>query len=184
MATVSTPHYLIDRARRRLTPTLQTIPGMDRVERRLRRQDWEEFVFARPPAGSGLKPTMGNAGLPVLGHLIEIFRGGPEFVLESYRKYGPVYYTKTPALDAVVALGPDATGEVFANRNKDFTTVAWNDVIGPFFDRGLLLMDGDEHMRHRRIMQEAFTRSRLSGYITHMDAVATRVVATASMCVM
>ena len=177
MATITTAQYLLDQARRRLTPTLQTIPGMGLIDERLRQQDWDEFVFAQPPAGSGLKPTMGNSGLPLLGHLIEIFRGGPEFVLESYRKYGPVYYTETPAMNAVVALGPDATQEVFSNRRKDFTTVAWNDVIGPFFDRGLLLLDFDEHMYHRRIMQEAFTRTRLSGYIQHMDTVATKVVA-------
>jgi cytochrome P450 len=176
MPTVSIPQHLIDQAKRRLTPTLQTIPGMAAIDEHLRKQEWDEYVFAEPPAGSGLKPVMGNDGLPVLGHLIEIFRGGPEFVLESYRKHGPVYYTKTPALNAVAALGPDATQEVFSNRNKDFTTVAWNDVIGPFFNRGLLLMDGDEHMFHRRIMQEAFTRTRLSGYIKHMDDVATDVV--------
>ena len=177
MTTISTPQYLIDQARRRLTPTLQTIPGMGMIDELLRKQDWNEFVFAEPPAGSGLKPVMGNSGLPVLGHLIEIFRGGPEFVLESYRKYGPVYYTKTPALNAIAALGPDATQEVLSNKRKDFTTVAWNDVIGPFFKRGLLLMDFDEHMYHRRIMQEAFIRSRLSGYVRHMDTVATKVVA-------
>jgi cytochrome P450 len=88
-----------------------------------------------------------------------------------------VHYSKTPALNAVAALGPDATQEVFSNRNKDFSTVAWQTVIGPFFNRGLLLMDFDEHMYHRRIMQEAFTRTRLSGYIKHMDAVASAVVA-------
>jgi len=177
MAGVSTPQFLVDEARRRLTPTLQTIPGMGLLDEALRRQDWPEFVFAEPPAGSGLKPVMGNAGLPVMGHLIEIFRGGPDYVLEMYRKYGPVYYSKTPAMNAVAALGPDATQEVFSNRNKDFSTVAWQDVIGPFFNRGLLLMDSDEHMYHRRIMQEAFTRTRLSGYITHMDTVAAKVVA-------
>jgi len=177
MATVSTAHHLLDQARRRLTPTLNTIPGMGALDERLRRRNWTEFVFAQPPAGSDLKPVMGNHGLPVLGHLIELFRGGPEYILESYRRYGPVYYSETPALDAVVALGPDATQEVFSNRNKDFSTVAWQDVIGPFFHRGLLLMDFDEHHYHRRIMQEAFTRTRLSGYIAHMDTVASAVVA-------
>ena len=177
MATISTQHYLLDQARRKLTPTLQTIPGLGILDELLQERDWPEFVFSQPPAGSDLKPVMGNAGLPFLGHLIEIFRGGPEFVLKSYRKYGPVYYTRTPALDAIAALGPDATQEVLSNKRKDFSTVAWNDVIGPFFTRGLLLMDFDEHMYHRRIMQEAFTRTRLSGYIEHMDGVATRVVA-------
>ena len=176
MAAVSTPHYLLDQARRRLTPTLNTIPGMGLLDEHLRKQDWPEYVFAEPPAGSGLKPVLGNDGLPLFGHLIEIFRGGPDYVVDMYRKYGPVYFSKTPAMNAVAALGPDATQEVFSNRNKDFSTVAWQDVIGPFFDRGLLLMDFDEHMYHRRIMQEAFTRTRLSGYVEHMDAVATRVV--------
>ncbi|MCB0932188.1 MAG: cytochrome P450 [Mycobacterium sp.] len=176
MATVSTPNYLLDQARRRLTPTLNTIPGMGMVDERLRKQDWPEFVFAEPPAGSDLKPVLGNAGLPLLGHIIEIFRGGPDYIVEMYRKYGPVYYSEMPGLKAVAALGPDATQEVFSNRNKDFTTEAWQTVIGPFFKRGLLLMDFDEHMYHRRIMQEAFTRTRLSGYIEHIDRVTTKVV--------
>jgi cytochrome P450 len=177
MTTVNTPRYLLDQARRRLTPTLNTIPGMGLLDERLRETQWPEFVFAEPPPGSGLKPVMGNNGMPMLGHLIEVFRGGPDYVLETYRKFGPVHYSKTPALNAVAALGPDATQAVFSNRNKDFSTVAWQTVIGPFFNRGLMLMDFDEHMYHRRIMQEAFTRTRLSGYIKHMDAVATAVVA-------
>ena len=177
MTTVNTPRYLLDQARRRLTPTLNTIPGMGLLDERLRNTRWPEFVFAEPPPGSSLKPVMGNNGMPVLGHLIELFRGGPDYVLGTYRKFGPVHYSKTPALNAVAALGPDATQEVFSNRNKDFSTVAWQTVIGPFFNRGLLLMDFDEHMYHRRIMQEAFTRTRLSGYIKHMDAVASAVVA-------
>ena len=177
MTTVNTPRYLLDQARRRLTPTLNTIPGMGLLDERLRETQWPEFVFAEPPPGSGLKPVMGNNGMPMLGHLIEVFRGGPDYVLGTYRKFGPVHYSKTPALNAVAALGPDATQEVFSNRNKDFSTVAWQTVIGPFFNRGLMLMDFDEHMYHRRIMQEAFTRTRLSGYIKHVDAVATAVVA-------
>jgi hypothetical protein len=36
MATISTPHYLLDQARRRFTPTLNTIPGMGVVDKRLR----------------------------------------------------------------------------------------------------------------------------------------------------
>ena len=35
-------------------------------------------------------------------------------------------------------------------------------LIGPFFHRGLMLLDFDEHHRHRRIMQQAFTAERLA----------------------
>lgn len=177
MATTSTPHYLLDQARRRLTPTLNTIPGMGALEARLREQRWPQFVLAEPPAGSDLKPVMGDTGLPVLGHLIEIFRGGPDYLLQMYRRNGPVHYSQTPALNAVAALGPDATQSVYTNKTKDFSQQAWVPVIGPFFDRGLMLLDFDEHMFHRRIMQEAFTRTRLSGYVEHIDRVAAAVVA-------
>jgi cytochrome P450 len=177
MATISTPNYLLDQAKRRLKPTPVTVPGMGAVEQRLKDKNWDQFVFAHPPAGSDLKPIVGDSGLPILGHMIEIFRGGPQYILEHYRRHGPVYYAKSPALSSVMALGPDATQAVFSNRNKDFSQRAWDPVIGPFFEGGLMLLDFDEHMFHRRIMQEAFTRTKLSGYVPHIDSVATKVLA-------
>ena len=50
-------------------------------------------------------------------------------------------------------------------------------MIGAFFNRGLMLMDFEEHMFHRRIMQEAFTLSRLVGYTEQVDKVVSQVVA-------
>ena len=177
MAMISTSDYLLDQAKRRFTPTPNTIPGMGLVEKRLMEREWQQFALAEPPAGSGLKPVMGDSGLPIIGHMIEFFRGGPDFVLEVYRKYGPIHYQQTPALCSVLALGPDATQAVLSNRNKEFSQRAWDPLIGPFFERGLMLLDFDEHMFHRRIMHEAFTRTRLSGYVGHIDSVATQVVA-------
>ncbi|MGV0797682.1 cytochrome P450, partial [Mycolicibacterium elephantis] len=176
MATISTKDYLLDQAKRRLTPTLNNLP-LGPLERRLNEREWPQFVLAEPPAGSGLKPVMGDSGVPILGHMIEAFRGGPDYVLKVYRKYGPVHYAHSPALSSVSALGPDATQEVFSNKNKDYSQKGWHPVIGPFFNRGLMMLDFEEHMFHRRIMQEAFTRTRLTGYVEHIDKVASKVVA-------
>jgi cytochrome P450 len=177
MPTISTKDYLLDQARRRVIPTLNNMPGMGTIEKRLRGREWKQFALAEPPPGSDLKPVMGDAGLPVVGHMIEMFRGGPEYVLEIYKKFGPIHYAYSPALPAVLALGPDATQAVFSNRNKEYSQKGWNPVIGPFFKRGLMLLDFDEHMHHRRIMQEAFTRTRLAGYVEHIDRVASKVLA-------
>ena len=98
--TISTKDYLLDQAKRRLTPTLNTIPGLGLVEKRLNERDWKQFVLAEPPPGSGLKPVLGDAGLPIIGHMIEAFRGGPDYVLQVYRKYGPVHYAYSPALSS------------------------------------------------------------------------------------
>ena len=50
-------------------------------------------------------------------------------------------------------------------------------MIGPFFNRGLMLLDFEEHMFHRRIMQEAFVRTRLAGYTEQVDTVVSKVIA-------
>ncbi|MCH9729615.1 MAG: cytochrome P450 [Actinomycetia bacterium] len=177
MATINTKDYLLDQAKRRLKPTPVTVPGMGVLEKRLLEHEWKKVVLAQPPAGSGLKAVTGDNGLPVFAHMIELFRGGPDFVLHQYRKHGPIHYSGSPVLDAVIALGPDATQAVLSNRNKDFSQKAWDPVIGPFFEGGLMLRDFDDHMYHRRIMQEAFTRSRLTGYVEHIDTVASAVIA-------
>ncbi|MCH9767562.1 MAG: cytochrome P450 [Actinomycetia bacterium] len=177
MATINTKDYLLDQAKRRLRPTPVTIPGMGALEKRLLEHEWKEIVLAEAPADSGLKTVRGDNGLPVLGHMIELFRGGPDYVLQLYRQHGPIHFAHSPVLPAVIALGPDATQAVFSNRNKDFSQKAWDPVIGPFFTGGLMLRDFDDHMYHRRIMQEAFTRSRLTGYVEHIDAVASSVIA-------
>ncbi len=77
----------------------------------------------------------------------------------------------------MVALGPDAIQVLYSNRNKDFSQQGWVPAIGPFFKRGLMLLDFDEHMYHRRIMQEAFVRTRLAGYTEHVDKVVSKVIA-------
>jgi cytochrome P450 len=177
MATISTPEYLLDQVRRRFTPTVNTIPGMGALEKWLLAHDWKQITLAEPPPGSDLKPVVGDAGLPIVGHMVEGFRGGPDYALRVYRMFGPVSYSYSTALPSVVALGPDATQAVFSNRNKDYSQKGWHPVIGPFFNRGLMLLDFDEHMFHRRIMQEAFTRTRLAGYVEHIDRVASDVVA-------
>ncbi|UUO00800.1 cytochrome P450 [Mycolicibacterium novocastrense] len=176
-ATISTTDYLLDQAKRRLTPSFNNFPGMGLVERKLLSTDFPQKPMATPPAGSDLKPVIGDAGLPVIGHMIEMFRGGPDYLLHVYRKYGPLYYADSPALAAVAALGPDAAQAVYSNRNKDFSQQGWVPVIGPFFHRGLMLLDFEEHMFHRRIMQEAFVRSRLVGYTEQVDKVVSQVIA-------
>lgn len=177
MATISTRDYLIDQAKRRLKPTPVTIPGMGLLEKKLLDTEFKQITLAEPPPGSGLKAVKGDKGLPVIAHMIEMFRGGPDFILHQYRRYGPIYFSGSQVLPAVAALGPDATQAVFTNRNKDFSQRAWDPVIGPFFEGGLMLRDFDDHLYHRRIMQEAFTRTRLAGYVEHIDSVASEVVA-------
>ncbi len=68
-----------------------------------------------------------------------------------------------------VVLGGQAISTVLANRDDTFSSArGWDYFIGPFFNRGVMLMDAPEHRHHRLIMQQAFKRERLRGYLNRM----------------
>lgn len=117
--TISTPAYLLDQAKRRFTPTVNTIPGMGLLEQRLLEHEWKQHTLAEPPPGSDLKAITGDSGLPLLGHIVEMFRSGSDFAVHLYNTRGPVSFADSPILPSIVALGPDATQAIFSNRNKD-----------------------------------------------------------------
>lgn len=81
MATIHPPAYLLDQAKRRFTPSFNNFPGMSLVEHMLLNTKFPEKKLAEPPPGSGLKPVVGDAGLPILGHMIEMLRGGPDYLM-------------------------------------------------------------------------------------------------------
>ncbi|MGL6235779.1 MAG: cytochrome P450 [Segniliparus sp.] len=153
-------------------PRISTLPGMAALERWAAGHDFPEVAYSRPPSGSGLKPVVGDNGLPFVGHAVEMFRSGPAYVERLYRDRGPVSYQKSVGIPFVWALGPDATQFVFTNAEKKISQQGWEPIIGPFFRRGLMLLDFPEHLAHRHIMQEAFTRVALAGYVEHIDEVA------------
>ena len=48
MPTISTTDYLLDQAKRRITPPIHNFPGMGRVEKRLLAHDWPQHAWPNP----------------------------------------------------------------------------------------------------------------------------------------
>jgi cytochrome P450 len=120
--------------------------------------------------GSELRPIPGEPGLPVVGNTIRLMHDPIGWSRYLYDRYGPVAWTNTFGMRVVTAAGPDAAERVLVNRDKAFSNgYGWEYFIGPFFRRGIMLLDFDEHLQHRRIMQQAFTRDRLAGYLDSMS---------------
>ncbi len=107
----------------------------------------------------------GSAGLPLLGHTYAFATGKLTATHHWYEKFGPISRVNAFGQTWVNVDGPDGCGAVLQDRDKAFDASGWSFLIGPFFRRGLMLLDGQEHHRHRRIMQEAFTAQRLAGYL-------------------
>lgn len=125
-----------------------------------------ERALAPPPAGSDLAPVMGNYGFPFLGHILSSTAEPLDFARRRYAQYGPVSWAGGVGFRVVTLLGPEALEAAWINKGKALSsTRGWQPVIGPFFHRGIMLLDFEEHRDHRRIMQQAFTRSALGGYL-------------------
>jgi cytochrome P450 len=163
-----------------------------RLSRRLARQ-WLTVVARRlmnrkvvrsepllAPKGIGLQSVPGDKGLPIVGHALTAVALGIEFLESRLEIYGEISWMRVLAMRFVLALGPQAAQEVLANSDHVFSQKGQELFLGRFFTRGLMLLDFGEHLSHRRIMQEAFTRERLGGYLHAMDTIGREAAASLS----
>jgi cytochrome P450 len=161
----TTPRQLARRATRRLSPMTRRLGEAVAPS---------PHLLTPPPSGSGLRGVPGDSGPPGIGYSLRFLSDGMGWARRRYDVYGPVSWSDVFGTRMVSALGPDATEVVLRNRDKAFSQAGWEYFIGPFFRRGLMLLDFDEHLHHRRIMQQAFTRARMERYLEamqpHLDA--------------
>jgi cytochrome P450 len=134
-------------------------------------------VVVKAPPGSGLRDIEGSWA-PGIVQLIRVRRDPVGFGVARRARYGPIGGTRMLGATMVMASGAEAAEEVLVNKDKAFSNEGgWTLIIGPFFPRGLMLLDFDEHMEHRRIMQEVFTPTALRGYFARLGEVAQKSVA-------
>src|SRR6185437_2433317 len=134
--------------------------------------------LAIPPPGSGLKPVMGDPGLPVVGHTLEFLHAGLRHARDYHQRLGTVFWLNAVGGSWVQVLGPSGLETVLTNRDRAFSNkLGWDPLIGTFFDRGVMLRDFEEHRHHRRIMQQAFRHDRLVAYLEKMNPAIERGIA-------
>ena len=101
--------------------------------------------------------------VPLVGQTLSYFHAPLDTLRYHYERNGPVSDYSFVGRPWTMLLGPDACEIALRNADKAFANAGgWGYLIGPFFDRGLMLLDFEEHHHHRRILQEAFTRSRIA----------------------
>jgi cytochrome P450 len=127
-------------------------------------------IALEAPSQSGLKTVRGDGTNPVTQVLR--FRTH-EGRLREYARlreiHGDLSLINNLGLTTVLAQGPEAAEAILVNRDRAFANApAWGYYIGRFFERGVMLMDFEEHHNHRRIMQSAFGRQELEGYLAQM----------------
>lgn len=125
--------------------------------------------------GTALPP---GPKLPTLLQTI-LFLGARRQVYAHYhRRYGDMFTTTVAGPRTIVTLSrPDHIRQVFAGSPTIFHAGKGNRVLEPVMGRhSLLTIDGDEHLRARKLLMPAFNGAALRGYRELMTGLAVRSV--------
>ncbi len=131
---------------------------------------------AQPAAGDGLPP--GPDGPPLL-QVLRWLQWPLPLLDECARRFGDTFTLRLPGSSPVVFFShPDAIRAIFTGDEEDLRAGEANatrleSILGK---HSLLLLDGQEHLRERRMLQPPFHGDRMEAYGTVMRDIAARAV--------
>lgn len=111
----------------------------------------------------------GDNGPFLIGYTFDFLRDFQGLTQRKAQQYGPVFRYRAVLQDVVCLLGPEANEFVLKDADHNFSSkLAWDVVLEKLFPNGLMLRDFDNHKLHRKILQGAFKKNALEGYVTQM----------------
>lgn len=112
----------------------------------------------------------GGDGLPFFGHFFPFISDLHGWLDKQYKRHGSVYKFRSPIIDAVVLIGPEANKLAFQNDGKVFSNyLAWSPTFENLFPNSLLQRDFNDHKVHRKTLQAAFKRPAIEGHMALMN---------------
>src|SRR3954470_6916360 len=104
---------------------------------------------------------------PPLLQSIGLIRFRHRFVPAMHKRYGDVFTVRTMPKGTALVLftGPEHAKEIFAGDPEAFHAGKANAILGPVMgEHSLLLQDGAQHKRARKLLMPAFNGAALRGY--------------------
>lgn len=110
--------------------------------------------------------------LPLIGHALPLMRDRLAF-LQRLRAYGPIVRITVGPKEVTVVNAPGLIQEMLTVKADEFTKGLLFEKLKLFGEDALPVAEGKPHLARRRMMQPAFHRQKVSGYIETMrDTVA------------
>ena len=91
------------------------------------------------------------------------------FFEECFREYGDAVYFRPGNRRSMLLSHPDDIERVLVTENKRFIKNYALQFLKPLLGNGLLINEGDSWLRQRRLIQPAFSRSRVESYTPAMQ---------------
>ncbi|MCG8312427.1 MAG: cytochrome P450 [Pseudomonadales bacterium] len=112
----------------------------------------------------------GDYGIPLVGYTYDFFTDFPGLIKRKQQQYGDVFRYNVIFQNVINLTGPDANEFVLKDADKNFSSkLAWDTVLEELFPNGLMLRDFDNHKYHRKILQTAFKKPAMQGYVDKMN---------------
>lgn len=92
----------------------------------------------------------------------------------AYLQHGPIFRANYFGREMLFLVGPEANRFVLVNNRQKFSNyIGWGTVFSvvDLLGRGLLSMDGEEHAKHRKMMNPAFTVNYMGRYLPMMNRI-------------
>jgi cytochrome P450 len=126
-----------------------------------------------PPAAAAAAPAAGPPPGPPLPRWLQTLGfivGGVRFLDAVRRRYGDVVTLGTTFDERfVLVFSPELVKQVFQGSPQQLHAGEANALLGPILGhRSVLLLDGSEHLRHRRLMSPPFHGRAMLGWIETM----------------
>src|ERR1700740_1921352 len=117
----------------------------------------------RSPGNPSLPP---GPRLPRVRQTFGFILGGVRFLEACRRRHGDLVFMRT-LFDSgfVMVFDPTVVKELFQGPGEQLHAGEANSLLGPILgERSVLLLDGAEHLRHRRLMLPPFHGQRMQAY--------------------
>lgn len=126
---------------------------------------------------SPTRPLPGPRGHWLLGVLPRLRKDMLGFFDECFREYGDAVYFRAANRRSVLLSHPDDIETVLVTENRRFVKNVALQFLRPLLGNGLLLNEGEAWLRQRRLVQPAFSKTRVEGYAPAMVECTQRMLA-------
>ena len=117
----------------------------------------------------------GNLEWPFLGSTLDFAKDVHHSILKNHRKYGNVFKVRALGDNYIFLIGPEANKLILQDQQSNFLNEkSWGGILGELFRGAIMLKDGEEHSRFRRIMQTAFHKEPMSHYLSIIESETTQ----------
>ena len=116
--------------------------------------------------------------IPPLLQALHLWLRPTRFLDDCYDRFGDCFTIRIPGFPPqVIFCDPDAVKEIFAGDGDQLCAGRANLVLKPVLgDHSLLVLDGPQHLRERRMMQPPFHGERMKAYFETIRSITSRAI--------